>query len=341
MRIDKKRYIKNRRNNLEFVAFSVVLILFTAVMCIYLYSATSEAMETPQIEAVDLSELDLVAEKENTVIEELSSVRDEEVHEDVAVLSSNSEDGYTTLSIAETSSEPDYRITVYEEERTLYTSTGVNVRKGPGTEYEQVELLTKGAAVTVTGETDNGWYQILRDGNVAYIKSEFLQEKIKATNVIFAGDSRTVQMSQAVKKSEYKWYAQVGEGYDYFVGTAIPQIDASVSDGSVIIINYGVNDLHNVDKYISKMNSKIDSWINAGATVYYAAVLPVSDYPTITNSEIESFNSAMRSGLDSRIGWLDGYNYLQTYGFNTADGLHFDYDTYRNLYAFYMSKITA
>ncbi len=235
----------------------------------------------------------------------------------------------------------DYTINVYEENKTLYTNDRVNVRSGAGTEYEKLATLSVGAKVTVIGETNNGWYQVLYNDDASYIKSDYLQEKAIPASFIFAGDSRTVQMNQAVGKSEYTWVAQVGEGYSYFANTAIPAIDASVRDGSVIVINFGVNDLYNVDKYISKVNSKVDSWISAGATVYYAAVLPVSDYPTITNGDITAFNSKISSGLDSRIGWLDGYTYLQNNGFNTADGLHFDYDTYRDLYAYYMSKITA
>jgi uncharacterized protein YgiM (DUF1202 family) len=237
---------------------------------------------------------------------------------------------------------PAYNITVFDSEKTLYTSDRVNVRTGAGTEFDKVAVLNRGAQVTALGVTDNGWTQVVYDGAAAYIKNDYLQEKAVpvASSYVFAGDSRTVQMNQAVGKSGSVWVAQVGEGYDFFVNTAIPTIDASAANGTAIIINFGVNDLHNVDKYIKKVNSKIDSWTSKGATVYYAAVLPVSDYPTITNADIEAFNSKLQSGLDSRVCYLDGYTFLQNNGFSTNDGLHYDYDTYRSLYAYYMSKIS-
>ncbi len=351
-----RRNNKSKKNNAFFYAiFGVYAAIILMMVTVIVYKSTGEAKESEDVVAEGTSVITEAISEEEVAGAKRDDIDDTDLAESTEtvkvtggksgdesdILSSKSGDSYTTLSLVDSKSknDSDYSITVYDADETLYTNARVNVRKGPGTEYDQICTLSMGASVTVTGETDNGWYQILRNGTVGYIRSDFLQEKAAYTSYIFAGDSRTVQMSQAVDKDEHTWIAQVGEGYDYFVNTAIYQIDASITDGSVVIINFGVNDLHNVDKYISKVNSKIDSWIEAGATVYYASVLPVSDYPTITNDDIESFNSTIRKGLDSRIGWLDGYTYLQTYGFETADGLHYDYDTYKNLYSYYMSEI--
>ncbi len=361
MRYTKKNYKNTKNNNFFYVIAGVYAVLISVMLVSFLCSEKSEAKVVPDLAEGSalvyepIRDYDKAAEKTDSAV--AAADNDEEDTDEAEVfatisndsitseeyLSANAANDYTTLSLVETSEnmEPDYSISVYESEEVLYTNTRVNVRSGPGTDYDLVKTLSAGSTVTVTGETADGWYQALIDGSLAYIKADYLQENNIVKSYIFAGDSRTVQMSLAVKKSEHKWFAQVGEGYDYFVNTAIPSIDASVTTGSVIIINYGVNALHNVDKYISKVNSKIDSWIASGATVYYAAVLPVRDYPTITNDDIEAFNSKLRSGLDSRVGWLDGYTYLQTNGFSTADGLHFEYDTYRSLYSYYMSKINS
>ncbi len=239
------------------------------------------------------------------------------------------------------STKSDYKITVYEKEKNLYSNDRVNVRSGAGTEFDRLGVIKRDTKMEVLGQTDNGWYQVMYGDEVGYIRMDFLQEKGPGVEYIFAGDSRTVQMSQAVDEDDYKWIAKVGEGYNFFSSEAVPQIDATVGDGSVIIINYGVNDLHNSEKYIKLINKKIDSWIDAGATVYYAAVTPVSDYPTITNSDIEKFNSEMRKGLDSRIGWLDGYSFLQNHGFSTGDGLHYNEATYQSLYSFYVNQVAS
>ena len=85
----------------------------------------------------------------------------------------------------------------------------------------------------------------------------------------------------------------------------------------------------------------INSVLRTAGSAAAAAVTPVSDYPTITNSEIEEFNSEMKSGLDSRVGWLDGYSFLQNTGFSTGDGLHYNSDTYKTLYTYYMHQVAA
>ncbi|WP_026526395.1 SH3 domain-containing protein [Butyrivibrio sp. VCD2006] len=236
---------------------------------------------------------------------------------------------------------PEYSITVYDEEKSYYSNDRVNIRTGAGTEFDRLATIKRDTKVTVLGETDNGWYQVMYNDEVGYIMGDYIQETEPGIEYIFAGDSRTVQMSQAVNKSDYAWIAKVGEGYSFFSNEAVPQIDAEAGDGSVIIINYGVNDLYNAEKYIKLINKKVDSWIAAGATVFYAAVTPVSSYPTITNSDIEAFNSEMRSGLDSRIGWLDGYSFLTNVGFSTGDGLHYNNDTYKTLYTYYMNQVAA
>ncbi|WP_408070404.1 SH3 domain-containing protein [Butyrivibrio sp. JL13D10] len=239
------------------------------------------------------------------------------------------------------STKADYKITLFENTKKLYSNDRVNVRSGAGTDFDRLGVVKRDTGMEVLGVTDNGWYQVMYKDEVGYVREDLLQEAEPGVEYIFAGDSRTVQMSQAVKNSEYEWIAKVGEGYTFFSNEAVPQIDASVGDGSVIIINYGVNDLHNAEKYIKLINKKIDSWISAGATVYYAAVTPVSDYPTITNDDIEAFNSEMKDGLDSRVGWLDGYSYLQNHGFSTGDGLHYNETTYKSLYTYYVNQVAA
>ena len=254
----------------------------------------------------------------------------------------SAEHDYTPQNLIKSSSTvAEYKITVFENEKSFYSNDRVNVRKGAGTEFDRLSTIKRDTKVTVIGETDNGWYQVMYNDEVGYIKSDYLQEQEPGIEYIFAGDSRTVQMSQAVNKSDYAWIAKVGEGYSFFSNEAVPQIDAEVGSGSVIIINYGVNDLYNAEKYIKLINKKVDSWVSAGATVYYAAVTPVDDYPTITNSDIEEFNKEMRKGLDSRIGWLDGYSYLQNKGFSTGDGLHYNSDTYKSLFTYYVNQVAA
>ncbi|MCR5155957.1 MAG: SH3 domain-containing protein [Butyrivibrio sp.] len=247
----------------------------------------------------------------------------------------------STESETKVSPKTAYSVVEYEAPVTMYTSDTVNVRAGAGTDYDKVGKLRWGNQLQVTGETDNGWYEVIYDGITAFIKGDYMVRDLPGTPYVFVGDSRTVQMQMAVGSSDKAYIAKVGEGYSWFKNTALSQIPAYAGNGTTMIINFGVNDLGNVSKYISLINSNIDAWTEAGITVYYAAVTPVGDCTTVSNAQIESFNSRMQSELDPRIKWLDGYSYLTQTGFSTADGLHYNKDTYRSLYSYYMSVIDS
>lgn len=62
---------------------------------------------------------------------------------------------------------PGYTVSAYSA--TLYASCALNVRTGPGVNYSLVRVLSSGATLTITGQTNNGWYQ-LSDGN--FVKSD-------------------------------------------------------------------------------------------------------------------------------------------------------------------------
>lgn len=49
----------------------------------------------------------------------------------------------------------------------------LNVRSGPGTDYDRVFRLDHGDVVTITG-IDNGWYKIDSDGSVGYVSSDYM-----------------------------------------------------------------------------------------------------------------------------------------------------------------------
>ncbi len=64
-----------------------------------------------------------------------------------------------------------------EAEKTYYATVTagefLNVRKGPGTEYDKVGTLTRGQAVTVVARTSNGWYKTV-DGY--YVSETYLAD---------------------------------------------------------------------------------------------------------------------------------------------------------------------
>ena len=165
-------------------------------------------------------------------------------------------------------------------------------------------------------------------------------------NVIFVGDSRTGQMANAVGGTAAwpgtAFVACFGGGVDWLsTAQAKKDVDQYVTPGSVIILNYGVNDLSRHNDYIATINRYAQDWISKGATVYFASVGPVgeNEYGK-RNWAVEYFNNQLNNRLDARIGRLNLYVFLAGSGYTTqADGLHYDGATYAAMFRFLMQSI--
>lgn len=57
----------------------------------------------------------------------------------------------------------------------IITGGTINVRSGPGTNYERVTKVSTGKKVTILGE-ENGWYQISFGGTTGYVLSDYIFE---------------------------------------------------------------------------------------------------------------------------------------------------------------------
>ena len=165
-------------------------------------------------------------------------------------------------------------------------------------------------------------------------------------NVIFVGDSRTGQMANAGGGTAAwpgtAFVACFGGGVDWLsTAQAKKDVDQYVTPGSVIILNYGVNDLSRHNDYITTINRYAQDWISKGATVYFASVGPVgeNEYGK-RNWAVEYFNNQLNNRLDARIGRLNLYVFLTGSGYTTqADGLHYDGATYAAMFRFLMQSI--
>ena len=165
-------------------------------------------------------------------------------------------------------------------------------------------------------------------------------------NVIFVGDARTGQMANAVGGTAAwpgtAFVACFGGGVDWLsTAQAKKDVDQYMTPGSVIILNYGVNDLSRHNDYITTINRYAQDWISKGATVYFASVGPVgeNEYGK-RNWAVEYFNNQLNNRLDARIGRLNLYVFLTGSGYTTqADGLHYDGATYAAMFRFLMQSI--
>ncbi len=272
----------------------------------------------------------------------------------------NTEEMGTVEKSAEGSGEEtgllEYAVNSFEEEKAMYATSAVNVRKGPSTSFERIGGLARGQEAAVVGQADTGWYQIRYGEDIAYVSDKYLQEEKPAapaagpevqaqqpaaevknvSGVILVGDSRFVQMQSYAGENSCTWIAESGKGYQWLNDNAIARIDGCVGKGSKILINLGVNDPGNINHYLELINAKAAEWIGKGAKVYYASVNPVWDNPYVTGEQVQYFNSQMQSGLIGDIQWIDSHSYLNSIGYKLVDGLHFNAETYQNLYAYYM-----
>ena len=72
---------------------------------------------------------------------------------------------------------PDPSITISEMNDTVYlTGSGVNLREGPGTEYDTVTSQSRGTELKRTGVTNNGWSRVEYDGETAFVSNNYVSE---------------------------------------------------------------------------------------------------------------------------------------------------------------------
>lgn len=172
-----------------------------------------------------------------------------------------------------------------------------------------------------------------------------LRSKLKAISakanepVLYVGDSRTEGMKIAVGESEnIKFIAKVGAGLSWLKSSAASSAEGIIKSKpeTIIIFNFGVNDLGNIDKYLTFYRT----FGQKPSNIWYMSVNPVVDgKSSVTNAQIEEFNSKLKAQAGSR--YIDTYSYLKTDGFNSPDGLHYDNDTYKKIHEYCLSVVNG
>lgn len=163
-------------------------------------------------------------------------------------------------------------------------------------------------------------------------------QNANASSLIFVGDSRTVGMKSAVNSND-TWSCQSSMGLSWMKSTGIPNITSNLTNDSALIILMGVNDLYNANAYVSYINSNVDSWTASGAKVYFVSVNPTEDSANAPNSDIKEFNNKLKSNLSSKVKFINTYNYLESNGYSTTDGIHYTTDTYKKIYNYIKNNI--
>lgn len=101
---------------------------------------------------------------------------------------SESESVTETEPETETGTEPgEYTFT--ELDKTMWATTGVNVRRLPGTDGEKLGVLAQGQEVKVTGKcNENGWWRVEYNGAIGYVSGSYLSDNKEVNNTPVPGE---------------------------------------------------------------------------------------------------------------------------------------------------------
>ncbi|MDO4293743.1 MAG: hypothetical protein Q4C65_11020 [Eubacteriales bacterium] len=254
---------------------------------------------------------------------------------------------------------PGFAVEQWSAPKRMQVNTASAVSFLPDPASGQIGAVEAGQQINVWGQTDTGWYFVECGQTLGYVScaaaapavqpavpGSEAQPSVVPAGIVFIGDSRMVTLREAVENNLGPCLAAViaknGSRYEWFHDTAIPQADKIIGSGSRVVINMGVNDLADADKYARDVNAWAAVWTARGAQVYYASVNPVwANSHGITQERVDLFNSRLKPQLIPQVIWLDSSAYLMSVGVHSNDGLHYRDDTNLNLYHYYLAMIGA
>lgn len=155
----------------------------------------------------------------------------------------------------------------------------------------------------------------------------------------WVGDSRTVGLC-AVKGISSKGIAMVNAGYSWYTSSAEGALKKKLNKKptATVVINFGVNDVGNVSKYIKRYQKLVKAYPKAH--FYFMSVNPIdSKYKAgyVSNAKIKAFNKKLKAAFPGS--YIDTYSYLNKKGFSTVDGLHYTAATYKVIYNYVLTKV--
>jgi hypothetical protein len=206
-----------------------------------------------------------------------------------------------------------------------------------------------------------------------------VKASVNTNKLIIVGDSRTNNMKKWVTDTsiDTRFIAKVGQGYNWFVNTAIEETNNMLNPGDTIIVWLGVNDYYKSNLgdnpwriYAKKLNELVNNdWKDCN--VYVASVGYVDRnlmklyYKKDNGSNInqlnhgirikgiQAFNEKLRQSLDYSITWIDTFDVI---GINEddngtdesiwvtrtngkIDGLHYGVAKTQEIYEYFVSQV--
>ncbi len=136
---------------------------------------------------------------------------------------------------------------------TLYTKQGVNLRKGPGLEYDVITEVPGKAKVNVYGESKN-WSEVDYNGKRGFISNYYLLEKLDSTETVAASTEKaTVELGTMYVTSGVNLRKTASK--DGEVLTTMPkgaQVEVTGSENGWIKVKYNGMEGFTGSSYLSK-----------------------------------------------------------------------------------------
>ncbi len=209
-----------------------------------------------------------------------------------------------------------------------------------------VTRLTEGDAAP--GETQNA------EGTSSFVPAqrqtpEGTAASVKKHQIIWVGDSRTLGLRDALRKTERKdddvFVGKVGEGVHWFQEEGIGELADMIEQypDLPVVMNLGVNDPQLINEYVVTYWDVIEEWPDTD--FYILSVNPIDEefliedglvdesvFTDINSLNVARMNVKLKSEFGSR--YIDSASYLKSDGFETVDGLHFSTSTYLKIHDF-------
>lgn len=122
----------------------------------------------------------------------------------------------TTTNEEDNKSEEEYEVTEIDRKIMYVNSDSIFVRKGPGTDYKDIDMLELNDIVSVEGESGD-WYKVDIQGKKGFIAKRLLSDEEQATNeeqetTSRGADERNIENKQEEQvASTSKTYSSTGE----------------------------------------------------------------------------------------------------------------------------------
>ncbi|MBO5341128.1 MAG: SH3 domain-containing protein [Lachnospiraceae bacterium] len=197
-----------------------IYILITIILMVCFLGCDSKTEDIMNEETV----LETTEEKDEDIIEEFSENTSEEKTEDCVVEEVVQEERIEEVSeetnqeivpeenpgevVEEVSEENIPSYTVEPMEATMYAQRSVNVRIGPGTDYEKIGGLTTNQEVTVTGKASTGWYEISYNDGIGYVSNNYLGDDmvvVEQTPAPTTPEPNNTEVAPEIGTDDWTW----------------------------------------------------------------------------------------------------------------------------------------